>query len=197
MKTKTTEVTEGDVSKFQSLIYAGIQAWTDAGILLCSMVDADPGVFDRITEKCPEITRAHLAKFEAIGRGALDPRLLLNGSIGYTKLQKAPLSEQKKALTEGIKVAELKDGKTDHRIVKPDQLNPMEASQVFAPTGAIRSLSEQQSYLAKREVRRRAEESQRLADHAEYIIRGRKVIFKNDCCIGAGELAKILSEITK
>ena len=86
-----------------------------------------------IIEQCPGLTRAHLAKFEAIGRGSLEPRLLLNGSIGYQRLAASPVSAQRKALKDGIQLYEAgQDGEITHRLIRAEELSPSEALQVFS-----------------------------------------------------------------
>lgn len=186
------------INRFHKLVSDGVEAWTKAGKLLVEIVDADPDAYDTLLEAGNGITRAHLAKFEAIGRGSLEPRLLLNGSPGYHKLQHAPLSTQQKALRDGIKLYEPDgQGGITHRIVRPEDLSPFEVSQVFAPGGAVRSPEEQKAYLAKRETRRKVTKGSKTLDLPDYkIIRG-KVVFNAGCTLTASQVAGILAELTK
>lgn len=190
--------TNTKIKRFQKLVQDGVEAWTKAGKLLVEIVDGNPDAYDEILDSCQGITRAHLAKFEAIGRGSLEPRLLLNGSIGYHKLQSVPMSEQQKALKNGIKLYEpTADGGITHRVVRPEDLSPFEASQVFSPGGGIRSPEEQKAYLAKRESRKVATSQPRAVDLPDYKIVRDKVVFNAGCTLTASQVAGILSELTK
>lgn len=191
--------TSKDIAKFSKLVSDGVKAWTQAGKLLVKIVEDDPEAYDKLVGGDLGLTRAHLAKFEAIGRGQIEPRLLLNGSVGYQRLAKAPVSEQKRALDEGIKLYEpTPDGETTHRIVRPEDLNPFEASQVFAAGGALRSPEEQRAYLAKRESRKKTEASRKeVVDVPDYTIKGGKVTFRSECTLTVSQVATILQQLTK
>lgn len=192
-----TTISYNKVNRFHKLVSDGVAAWTKAGKLLVEIVDADPDAYDLIIMEGNGITRAHLAKFEAIGRGSLEPRLLLNGSIGYHKLQSSPLSTQQNALDNGIQLYESDtDGGITHRIVRPEDLSPFEASQVFAPGGTVRSPEEQKAYLAKRESRKRITNTRTL-DAPDYDIKRGKVTFNAGCSLNASQVAGILQELTK
>ena len=199
MKTLPATKIDQSIKRFNELVTEGVRAWTEAGKLLVQIVDSDPQAYDKILGEAQGLTRAHLAKFEAIGRGQIEPRLLLNGSIGYQRLSKAPLSDQRRALNDGIPLYEpTADGETTHRIVRPEDLNPFEASQVFAPGGAIRSPEEQRAYLAKRKSRN-AVEGKRVetVDVPDYTIKGQKVTFNAGCTLTVGQIANILQQLTK
>lgn len=187
------------IGQFVQLVKDGVEAWTKAGILLVTILDENPEAYDDIIESAGgQITRAHLAKFEAIGRGSLEPRLLLNGSIGYHKLQSAPLSEQQKALKNGIKLYEpTSDGKITHRIVRPEDLSPFEASQVFAPGGGIRTPEEQAAYLAKRESRKTIESAPIKKAGPKYRIIKGKLVITDACTLTPAEVSAILQEMLK
>jgi hypothetical protein len=194
----TKTVSTNKINRFHKLVSDGVVAWTKAGKLLVEIVDADPDAYEAILDGAQGLTRAHLAKFESIGRGSLEPRLLLNGSPGYHKLQHSPLSTQKKALKDGIKLYEPDgNGGITHRIVRPEDLSPFEVSQVFAPGGAVRSPEEQMAYLAKRDSRRKVTKGSKTLDLPDYkIVRG-KVVFNAGCTLTASQVAGILSELTK
>jgi len=186
-------------NRFLKHVRDGIEEWTKAGKLLVDLVDENPNAYDDILEAADgQITRAHLAKFEAIGRGGLEPRLLLNGSVGYAKLQNVPLSEQQKALRDGVKLYEpTSDGNITHRIVRPEDLNPFEASQVFAPGGSIRTPEEQASYLRKRESRKNADAAPATKAGPSYRIIKGKLVVTNACTLTPTEVSSILQEMLK
>lgn len=186
------------IRRFGELILEGVKAWTEAGKLLVEILDEDPEAYERMTGGELGLTRAHLAKFEAIGRGALEPRLLLNGSAGYQRLAKAPVSAQREALDHGIRVYEETDeGETTHRLVKPNELSPLELAQVFAPGGALRTPEEQRAWLARREKLKALDEKAKETDMPDYTVRNGKVTFRAGCTLSVGQIANILQQLTK
>lgn len=109
---KNTTITQSPaaaIKELHALIVQGVEAWTRAGKILVTLVDQDPDIYNEIIAKHPGLTKSTLAQLEAVGRNTLEPRLLLNGCIGYQRLRKCPLSDQRRALSTGIKIYEPTD----------------------------------------------------------------------------------------
>jgi len=196
MKLKARNTTiAADIKQFKLLVQQGVDAWVMAGKVLVKALKDNPEAYDRFLGE--GITHAHLSKFERIGKGELEPRLLLNGSIGYLKLQSVPESQQRRALDEGVKVYEPSaSGETTHRMIQAEELNAFQASQVFAPSG-IRTVQQQRAYLAERENRKNRTEAAKTVDLPDYTIKGTKVTFKAGCVLTLAQIGSIMAELTK
>jgi hypothetical protein len=189
--------TQHKIDKFKALIQKGLKAWTEAGELLVEIVDADPNARAHLVAETG-LKRCHLAQLEAVGRGGMEPRLLLNVSEGYAKLRTCSLSEQRDALENGIKVYESTiDGCDIHRVVRPESLNPFERSQVFGPGGYIRDLEEQKEYLTKRVRRKVTAAATTVVDLPDYVVDGGQVTINGVCTLTIAQISSILHEMTK
>lgn len=182
-----TEATE--IEQFTSLIQQGIDAWTQAGKLLVEMLAKDPNAKQSIMEYCPDITEEILSRFEAIGRGQLHPKTLLNNSPGMRRLRMLPYSDQQRFLTEPVEVLVQRESGVDTLKVSVKDLTPRQAQQVISPNG-VRSLSAQRAWIESRKSHSAP------SAKTPYQIRGGKVIFRADCEMNARELAQILAQLS-
>jgi hypothetical protein len=180
------------IKRFAELYVKGVEAWIEAGTVLCELVDADPHVYDYILKDCPNLNAGILERFEQMGRKTLHPQLLLNNSIGYSRLQKLPYSLQERYLDEPIPlVVHTESGETDILLVKAREMTKDQANQVFA-NGRLRTEGEQKAWL----IQQQSNKSRDIipAQETGYKIKGKKVII-NGVEFTRRQLASILAQM--
>ena len=131
------------IEEFKTLIQAGLESIAKASAVYVKAIDENPKNHMRFAESCPLVPASAWSGFEAVGRGWLDYRLLLNGGTANKIMRKLPRSQQTSALDDGVELL-IKDGDTLR--VQVESLTPKQAKQVFA-RDHIRSLGEQRAYL--------------------------------------------------
>jgi hypothetical protein len=185
---------QAEVSKFIEAYQRGMSAWEEAGRIIVAIVDNDPHAVDDIVKLCPALTPSIIHVFERIGRGLLLPALAMDTSAGAAKLRELPLSAQKRYETEPVPLVIETEHGTDILLVDVKNLTRDQARQVFAK-GRIRSDGEQKAYLVEQQslARRTAKTSEIPAWR---IVKGR-VVFEKGATLSAGELATIITQITK
>lgn len=187
-----TKEQEAKIEEFIAAYVSGMEAWKKAGKLIVELVEDDPHVFDYIAQKCPSLTQGVLETFEKIGRGMLLPALAMDSSPGGRMLKNCPLSLQMRYEREPVPlIVETNDG-TDVLLVKPRDMTRDQARQVFA-TGRIRSEGEQKAWLVDNRARKYVPNN----PPAPWKIKGTKVEFQAGATMSAGELAVIISQLTK
>ena len=139
--TKALKTANDSILKASKLYVKCIDANKDNKIKLKNLVALPETVFSNM---------------ERIGRGQMDQRLLVTHNRAETKLLSMPLSQQKKALDDGIDV--LMSNNAVLR-VKPVNLTPSQVKQVFA-SDHIRDKAEQKNYL---------EEQKKIREYAAVI----------------------------
>jgi len=191
--TMTTAELNRGIKRFTELYLKGVEVWIEAGTILCEMVDTDPHVYDYILKDCPNLNAGILERFEQMGRKTLHPQLLLNNSIGYSKLQKLPYSLQERYLDEPIPlIVHTESGETDVLLVKAREMTKDQANQVFG-NGRIRTEGEQKAWL----IQQRSNKSRDIVPAAQqtpYKIKGNKVII-NGVEFTRRQLASILAQM--
>lgn len=185
---------KNSLSELEGAITRGIEAWKQAGEIVCSLVDAGGMTLTGIAERIGGgVSENVLAQFERIGRGQLLPKLLVAEYPAARKLQTLALSEQRDALEHGVELLVLRDGgQTETLRVQADAMTPKQVKQVFA-RGSIRSLGAQRAWL---EEQRAAEStSAGKVGATPWVVRGRKVFFREGCEVSSHELTAILSQL--
>jgi len=182
------------IEELISLFTVGIDTWKKAGEILVELVEADSGVYEEIISKCPMITPNALANFERMGRGLLYPPLAMDGSPGGKKLQALPLSQQVKYESEPIPLIVHTENGTDVLMVRAKDMTRDQAAQVFGK-GRIRTEGEQKALLI--EMRSKATPSRPSENIAAWKIRNGRVEFVTGATLSAGELATIITQLTK
>lgn len=135
-----------------NLISKGLDCWTEAGTILCQMIDADPLVIDRIASDLPNISKPMLYNLEKIGRKQIAPEILMKSGAAWKRLLRAPYSVQQKFLApnSGVDLLVRKDdGEYDSLRVAVDVLTPHQARQAIDSEGTVRDLGAQRAYLAE------------------------------------------------
>lgn len=131
---------------------------------LVMALDAKPELMDELD--AAGVNRELVNRLERLGRGQIHPRLVFSTTPGAEKLLSVPLSEQSRALDNGIEVME--DDETTSRWIPVNEMTPAQARQVFH-RGQIRSLAEQRTWLRsqkkKRGVAAPAEDYRICSDH--------------------------------
>jgi hypothetical protein len=182
-----------ETKSFVEAVRRGIEAFEEAGRILVEMIDRDPGCLAQLKEQNPEFTNEILRTFERIGRRQLYYKLCLKETPGAKALLRCAYSEQVKYCNEPIPflLLQAKD-QTDHLLVQLDALSPAQVRQVFC-NGRIRDLGAQRAYLEGRK--------QRLPEVTEveqvYRVTKGKVTFLKPCMLSAGDLARIIAEISR
>ncbi len=185
---------QAEVNKFIEAYQRGMSAWEEAGRIIVAIVDNDPHAVDDIVKLCPSLTPSIIHVFERIGRGLLLPALAMDTSAGAAKLRELPLSAQKRYETEPVPLIVDTEQGTDILLVDVKNLTRDQAKQVFAK-GRIRSEGEQKAFLV--ELRSKQKSLSRQTEIPAWrIIKGR-VVFEKGATLSAGELATIITQITK
>lgn len=166
-----------------------------AGKLLVELVDADPNAYDKILERAPMLTPDILGVFERIGRGVLYPPLAMDASPGGSRLKMLPMSIQKKHESAPVEVVvRNREGKYDTLMILPKNMTRSQSKLAFAKDH-IRSVGEQRAILADEETKS-APMVMRKVD-SPWRIRNGRCEFIAGATLSAGELATILTQITK
>ena len=148
----STEIIPSNYEKFHHLIRTGIQAWIAAGQLLVEILKDNPNASQDLCAIYPDLTPAVLAKFEAIGRGTLNPRLLLGEGPGVRRLRGMPISVQNQFADNSVDLLVLTDGGSDTIKVAIKNLTRVQADQAFSRWG-VRDLAAQRAWLEDQKTR--------------------------------------------
>jgi hypothetical protein len=181
------------IAEFIELFQTGVNAWIKAGELLVQMVEEDPHIYDYIIQQCPTLNAGILGRFEQMGRKTLHPQLLLSASPGFSKLSKLPFSMQERYLTEPVPVIVHTDTGTDVLLIEAKNMTKEQANQVFAP-GRIRTEGEQKAWL----IQQRSNSAKPVGGNVSpWRIKNGRVEFQAGATLSAGELATIITQLTK
>jgi hypothetical protein len=134
------------VKQFCELVNKGIEAWTEAGQVLCNITRDNPGAYTDILSDNPHLTRDVLESFERIGRREIYPYLLVDGSPGCRRLAALPYDSQVKLFNSRVAVAVKTRGGIEERRKRVCELSNPEAALVFDATH-LRSFHEQAKIL--------------------------------------------------
>jgi len=128
-----------------------------------------------------------------IGKDDFDTRLLMASSPGATLLKRLPGREQKRCLDRPVDMVVMRGDQVDTIRVPIHEMEVRQAKQVFAKDH-VRSHDEQKQWLLERERKTTTETAATLPP---YEIRDRnKVFFRSNTILTAGDLARILAELT-
>ena len=185
---------QAEVAKFITAYQRGMQAWEEAGKIIVAIVDADPHAIDDIVALCPSLTPSIIHVFERIGRGLLLPALAMDTSAGAAKLRELPLSAQKRYENEPVPLIVNTEQGTDVLLVDVRNMTRDQAKQVFAK-GRIRSEGEQKAWLIEQNSRNVAPSISQSVP--AWTVKNGRVIFQKGATLTAGELATIITQITK
>lgn len=176
---------DNTVEQFMECLYEGVRAWEKAGKILISMMKHNPGIKDRILQDHPEVSASILAKLEAVGRGQLQPELLLSDSAPYKAARLLPMSDQRNLVHTG-KVALLIDTVKGPDVIHADfkSLTPKQVSQVFAKDH-IRTEAEQRLFI----------EGRRKAIAKDWDFENGMIVFKRGARLSIQQLTGILQEV--
>lgn len=190
---KMTKTQTDRISQFKALCQQGIDAWIEAGKIIVELVEDDPQVFDKIIEADPRMDAGILGRFEAMGRGVLHPHLLLNDSPGYTKLAQMPFSVQERYVEDHMELIVDTATGTDVLRVAVKDMTPAQARQAFA-RDRVRTPGEQKAWL----VDQRSKKARPVGPNINpWVIKGGRVEFQAGATLSAGELATIITQITR
>jgi hypothetical protein len=136
--------TQEAIEDFKQLFEEGMLYLEEAAKVYVRAIDADPEAASEFHRCVPYVPKQAWKSFEAVGRGALDHRLLVMEANRAKQLGQLPLSDQKKLLDGGMELL-VDDG--DKLIIKVHEATADQIKQVIGPAG-IRTLSEQKALQA-------------------------------------------------
>ena len=139
-------ITDTRITKFCALVNAGMEAWVQAGALLCEMVRDDPLVVTRILRDNPHLTREVLDAFQRIGRKEVLPILMVDGSPGARRLAGLPYEDQARIYAGTVRVVRRTRAGVVERSCRVPDLTAGEAALVF-DLDRVRSVKEQRAML--------------------------------------------------
>ena len=140
------------------LVGQGIEAWIEAGKLLCEIVEDEPQAMLTIARKHPYLTPDVLETFLRIGRKQLHPYLVIDTSPGAQKLASLPYESQVEMYDAPVTlVVRTKDGIHERR-KRISELSSKEVATVFDGQ-RVRTTAEQATFLRTRGVIVRATRS--------------------------------------
>ena len=125
----------------------------------------------------------------------LHPQVLLTSSPGFARLQKLPYSLQERFIEEPIALIVHTEQGTDVLLVKAKDLTKEQAAQVFAPN-RLRTEGEQKAWMIQQQSNA-ARSSPTTNTAAAWRIKGGRVEFTAGASLSAGELATIITQLTK
>lgn len=181
------------IKEFASLCQQGIDAWVKAGEILVELVEEDPQVFDKIIEADPRMNAGILGKFEAMGRKVLHPQLLIDDSPGVERLAEMPYSVQERFLNEPIPLVIETENGTDILRVSVKNMTGNQARQIFGK-GRIRTEGEQKAWLTDQRAKKAKPAGSNIP---AWTIKAGRVCFNEGATLSAGELATIITQLTK
>ena len=183
---------ENEIHGFISAYKAGMNAWERAGKIIVKIMDHDPRLIDKIIATCPSVTHSMIHIFERIGRGLLLPALAMDSSAGASKLRDLPISLQRRYECEPVPLLINTETGTDTLLVDVKNMTRGQARQVFAK-GRIRSEGEQRAWL----VEQQSKSITITQTVPSWRIKNGRVVFEKGATLSAGELATIITQITK
>lgn len=190
---KITKQQNQRIQEFAALCQQGVDAWIKAGEILVELVEDDPQVFDKIIEMDPRMNAGILGRFEQMGRKVLHPQLLMSDAPGFEKLAQMPYSVQERFLNEPIPLVVETDHGTDILMVSARNITTTQARQVFGK-GRIRTEGEQKAWLMDQRSKKAKPAGTNIP---AWTIRSGRVFFNEGATLSAGELATIITQLTK
>jgi len=183
---------KGKISRFIAAFNGSINGMKRAGEILVELVEADPHVYDYISNQCPTMTAGMLQTLERVGRGQVLPTLAMDSSPGGMRLKGLPLSAQKRYETEPVPMVVETDDGTDVLLVHAKNMTSKQARQAFT-NGRLRTEGEQRAKLI--EDRSNAAKPVDAVAQPWRISRGKLEV--KGVLFTAGDLASILTQLTK
>lgn len=193
MKNMTVTQKSDKIKQFADLVRQGVDAWIKAGEILVELVNDDPQVFDKIINENPHLNAGVLGRFELMGRKALHPQLLLHDSPGYQKLAQMPFSVQERYLESPIPLLVETPTGTDTLQVSAKNCTPSQARQLFS-ANSVRTAGEQKAWLVAQRAKKTHPKSTTVP---AWSVKHGKVFFTEGAGFTAGELATIITQLTK
>ena len=165
--------------RFRDLIEEGTKKLHDACQVYVDAIDNDPTMQERWQEKFPDVTPQTWRRFENVGRGAMDARLLTVAGLGAKRIEQLPYSEQKKVLDNPyveIVPNESSDPVKDKIKANVFNLNQKQVKQVFE-SNHIRTPVEQSAFL-KRTKKAETKQTAKTMKDFDIVKRGSKVYIR-------------------
>ncbi len=174
---------------FAKALAHGIASFREAGVVYAKAITEHGQVArDAFTAAVPKLRPSTWRRLEMLGRGALDERLILNGTTGASALVRLPFPLQKDALDNGV---ELLTTAGDTLRVEVDHLTAEQSAQVIA-IDHIRSLAEQRAYVEAKAPLLRLDPRTRQKC---WRVVGGKVRITHPCELTRVDLANMLAEM--
>ena len=195
-KRDAARAVKGAIAEFRKALLEGIAGFVRASEIYVDSIRENPRNADRFQEELADmIPPGAWKRFEAVGKGALDPRLLL-GVVGDKKkaslIERMPPSMQTRILN-GERFPLLVSGGESLEVNLMDATF-VQASQLLGST-SVRDLSQQRAWLESRKKGEGAGENDAEAETMPYIITGGTVVFRRGCRMSRSEIKRLLTEM--
>jgi hypothetical protein len=191
-KNMSKKVQRNYISEFRDSLTIGINGIVKAAEIYVEAIDADPSNAWLFQEEFADsVPRSAWARFEAVGRKWLHPKMILGGIKDRKKntlIRHLPYSAQDE-IFKG-KRYELLTENGDILKVNPLEATARQAAQLIGD-GVIRTVAEQKAIL----VDKKPAPEKIKAETLPYIIGKGVVTFRRDCTLTRVELKRILQEM--
>lgn len=184
-----TNTKDRKIAQFVELISQGIESWVKAGRIVAEAVDDDPDWIEKACDAVPGLQYETVRQFERIGRGHIEPRLLLSNTPGSRRLLGLPIEQQQRFLKDPVPVLIKTDAGWETLKTPIDNLTAFQASQVFGDR-KVRTEAEQRAWLESKATVRAAAQIDE-----PYRVSGRKLIIFQACQLSAKQLAQLLAQM--
>lgn len=180
-------MTKNYVARFREAFSRGVESIVEAARIYVDALDNGNMTRDDFAAECRGIPPSAWNGLEAVGRGIIDRRLLWGGGRASTYLRRLPLSEQSRALDEGVRLITTGG---DSLTVRVEDMTKEQCDLAFAPDH-LRSLGEQRAIC---ESPRKAEPVMLASVEAEsaYEIRGNKLIINRPLAMTRADVKRLL-----
>jgi len=171
--------------EFAQLFNSSMENLKKACEIYVADIDLDWKLKSEYEEAMPHIPNSAWARFEAIGRGILDPELALMNGPGPRRLMSLSISDQKRYLNTPVPIA-MKNGTVKKVDIR--SLSQAQAQQVFTISN-VRSVEEQKMVIKERD--RQALEKRKkyeISDDSMLVCTSKAIFTRN-------ELIHIIEEI--
>lgn len=174
-------------ARIRAAISAGMSQWVEAGKDINKLVDSGvqtQEIAERL--KVPDVVVSKLSK---LGHGTLMPQLLFSSYPAVAPIGRLPSSTQKDVLEKGVEVL-TDDGQV--LIVSAENLTTQQCRQVFS-LGTVRTLAAQRAWMESERTRLALSSIPEV--HANYRVKGGKIIINAPCQLTQKDLARMMAEI--
>ena len=175
------------IQMFIGLIHAGLESWTEAGMMLVELQKEDANIKIKIRREDPRIGLVFLDKLESIGLGKLRAECLMLPFWEQRTMGMLPPAMQSDMVKGVVPVVNQRNGNLVQEGKRLDEMTQKEFRRSVGPSGPV-PVREQIESIKLEEVRVKAHE-------ARWFFEGHSVVFLRKCRVDAEALRKMLSTL--